>query len=104
MGSAGILDKMRARADQFFRNRQFDQAAAAYREILQIVPSDFDAIHHLGVIAVQLSHMEEGRKLLNAAVGVDGSKPEVWLHLGMALQHLGRVLQAGPGVPLDRSR
>ncbi|HWY63539.1 MAG TPA: tetratricopeptide repeat protein [Rhizomicrobium sp.] len=84
-----ILDQMRARAGQLFRSGKFDDAIAAYRGIMEVVPGDFDAIHHLGQAAIQLGHLEESRKLLKAAVSLKPEHAEAALHYGMALQHLG---------------
>jgi protein O-GlcNAc transferase len=89
-----ILDQMRDRARQLFLGRRFTEAAAAYRGILAVVPGDFDAVHHMGQVAIQLGHLEEARKLLDYASQLDPSHAEVRLHHGMALQHLGRTDEA----------
>ena len=93
MSSTGspILDQMRARANQLFRGGKYNEAVAAYRGIMEVVPSDFDAIHHLGQMAIQLGHLEEARRLLETAVRLKPDHAEAWLHQGMALQHLGRA-------------
>jgi predicted O-linked N-acetylglucosamine transferase (SPINDLY family) len=96
MSAAGttILDQMRARASQLYKSGKFDEAVAAYRGIMEVVPRDFDAIHHLGQLAIQLNHLEEARKLLDAATRIKPDAPEAWLHYGMALQHQGRADEA----------
>jgi predicted O-linked N-acetylglucosamine transferase (SPINDLY family) len=92
MSSTGspILDQMRYRASQLFQSGKYTEAAAAYRGIMEVVPSDFDAIHHLGLVALQLGHLEEARKLLQGALNLKPDHVEACLHHGMALQHLGR--------------
>ena len=89
-----ILEQMRARAVQLFKTGKFEEAVSAYRAILEVVPGDFEAIRHMGQVAIQLGHLEEARKLLDTATRLKPEHEEVWLHHGMALQHLGRTDEA----------
>ncbi len=86
-----VLEQLRARASGLFHSGRFEEAAAAYSGILKIVPSDFDAIHHMGMVAIQLGHLEEARKLLTAALSINANRADVWMHHGMAMQHLKRT-------------
>ena len=92
MSSQGSpLEQLRGRASQLFRAGRYDEAAENYRTVLQMSPSDFDAVHHLGVISIQTGKLPEARRLLQAAIDLSPANPEAWLHYGMSLQHLGRV-------------
>jgi predicted O-linked N-acetylglucosamine transferase (SPINDLY family) len=86
-----ILDQMRARASQLYHGGRFEEAASAYRGILEVVPQDFDAVRHMGLVAIHLGHPEEARRLLQGALNFKPDHDETWLHYGMALQHLGRT-------------
>ncbi len=61
-----------------------DDAAAAYRRILDAVPGHADATHLLGVVAFQKNDFGAARERIEAAIGLDGN---------VALYHanLGRV-------------
>ena len=89
-----VLDHMRAQAKQLYLSGKLAEAADAYRGIMEVVPSDWDAIHHLGQVALQLGYLEEARKLLQAALNLKPDNAEIWLHHGMMLQHLNRADEA----------
>ncbi len=92
MSAAGsAIENLRARASQLYRGGRLEESANLYRNILEMSPSDFDAIHHLGLVSIQTGRMEEARRLLRAALDISPSHPEAWLHYGMSLQHLGRA-------------
>ena len=88
------LDRIREHASQLFKGGRLEEAANAYRNILEMSPSDFDAVHHLGLIAIMTGRLEEARRLLQAALDLSPANPEVWLHYGMSLQHQGRADEA----------
>jgi len=95
MSAAGSpIENLRARASQFYRGGRLEESANLYRNILEMSPSDFDAIHHLGLVSIQTGRMEEARRLLRAALDLSPSNFETWLHYGMSLQHLGRTDEA----------
>jgi predicted O-linked N-acetylglucosamine transferase (SPINDLY family) len=70
------------------------EAAAAYGEVLARAPRDFDALHGLGTLKVQLGDNREGHRLLQAGSEIRQDSPQTWLHLGMAAQNLGRAEEA----------
>ncbi len=86
-----ILDQLRARAQKLYASGNYTEAAVAYRGIMEVVPSDFDALHHLGLVAFELGHLEEARKLLQGALNMRPDDAEIWLHHGMTLQRQGRA-------------
>jgi len=90
-GAGSHIENLRARASQLYHGGRLEESANLYRNILEMSPSDFDAIHHLGMASIQTGRLEEARRLLQAAIDVSPSNPEAWLHYGMSLQHLGRA-------------
>ena len=88
------IDRIRGQASQLFKAGRLEEAGNAYRNILEMSPSDFDAIHHLGMVAIMTGRLEEARRLLQAALDLSPNNPEVWLHYGMSLQHQGRADEA----------
>ena len=54
MSAAGSpLENLRARASQLYHGGRLEESANLYRNILEMSPSDFDAIHHLGLVSIQ---------------------------------------------------
>jgi predicted O-linked N-acetylglucosamine transferase (SPINDLY family) len=91
MGSSGNLRK---EAAGHLAARRFQEAIAAYGELLARAPQDVDALHKLGLLKVQTGAPEDGRVLLETALALDPAHAEAWLHHGMALQNLGRTEEA----------
>ncbi|MBV9550877.1 MAG: tetratricopeptide repeat protein, partial [Alphaproteobacteria bacterium] len=85
---------LRRKAAEHFAAERLKEAAAAYAELLALVPEDFEALHRLGTIRIQLGDSAEGHRLLTTATRVDAGTAETWLHLGMAAQNLGRLEEA----------
>lgn len=69
---------------------QLMQAEVAYREILRTNPTHFDALHYLGLIALQRGQVQEGIKLIQQALQADGKQIAALANLAMALRQLRR--------------
>jgi predicted TPR repeat methyltransferase len=72
-------------------------AAARYRQVLDIGPRQFDALHLLGVIKRQQGDAEEAVRLISAALAIDPAQASAHCNLGAALQDLGRSGEALAG-------
>ena len=71
-----------------------DAAVAGYSEILSAVPDHPDALHLLGVVALQRGQFVDAVDLIERALASRGPSALYLGHLGVALQSLGRVALA----------
>jgi tetratricopeptide (TPR) repeat protein len=69
-------------------------AERIYREVLRQQPNHFDALHLLGVIAVQTQQTELGVALLTKAIGLNAKIAAAHSNLGIALLRLKRPQEA----------
>jgi tetratricopeptide (TPR) repeat protein len=70
------------------------EAEAAYKNILNADPSEFDALHMLGIINAQRGSFAEAEKLLRQALAVDNKIPPLLHNHGTVLCNLGRFDEA----------
>jgi protein O-GlcNAc transferase len=73
---------------------RLDEAATAYRQVLQQAPGQFDATHLLGVIALQRGDLATAEKLIAEALKVKQRDPAALNNLGTALLRAGRLDEA----------
>ena len=66
------------------------EAERIYREVLQQQPNHFEALHLLGVIALQTRHPEPAVELIGKAIALNPEIAEAYFNRGLALQKLGR--------------
>jgi protein O-GlcNAc transferase len=64
------------------------EAAAIYRDLIDANPEDHDALHLLGVTAIQGGRFEEAVELISRSLAVDSSNPHALNHLGEAYRGL----------------
>jgi len=69
-------------------------AARIYEEVLQQQPNHFDALHLLGVIALQTRRPERAVELIRKAIGLNGKVAAAHSNLGNALKNLKRIEEA----------
>jgi protein O-GlcNAc transferase len=67
------------------------EAQSAYRRILAEAPRNADALHMLGVIALQTGGHDEAVELIRQAIGHNAGVPAFHNNLGNALKALGRL-------------
>lgn len=70
------------------------QAEVLYREILQREPACADALHLLGVIALQARRLDTAVELIGGAIALVPDEPAMHGNLGEALRQLGRLAEA----------
>ncbi|HEX3486493.1 MAG TPA: tetratricopeptide repeat protein [Micropepsaceae bacterium] len=73
---------------------QLDQAATLYRAMLADNPRNADALHLLGVIALQRKDAAIAVDLISRAVEIDTRNAAFFSNLGLALMELGRFQDA----------
>ncbi|QCO16661.1 tetratricopeptide repeat protein (plasmid) [Azospirillum brasilense] len=76
------------------RSGRLDDAMAAYRAILDLVPRHSDALHLLGLTEHQVGHHAQAEAHIAAALRIDPDFPAAWNHLGLVRQALDRPGQA----------
>lgn len=84
---------LQAKFDQAVALHQQQRLADAeriYREVLQRQPNHFDALHLLGVIALQTGHMEQAADLISKAIELNANVAAAHSNLGTALRDLKR--------------
>ncbi len=85
------------------------EARAAYRQLLQLAPNQFMALHMLGVLESDAKNYQQAEILLSRAVAADPRSADAHMSLGVALNGLRRhdeacasyrkALACGPTTP-----
>jgi predicted TPR repeat methyltransferase len=73
---------------------QLQAAQALYRQVLELNPRQFDALHLLGVLARQQGEFAAAIDLISQAIAIDGAQANAHAHLGVALLDAGQVEEA----------
>jgi predicted O-linked N-acetylglucosamine transferase (SPINDLY family) len=83
-----------AAAATAYRERRLAEAHALCGQILKDMPDHFDALHLLGVSALDSGKIDDAEAALTRAVDVDPRSAEASANLGLALFHLKRYEEA----------
>lgn len=70
------------------------EAASLYGEVLSVEPHNFDALHLLGVAALQTGHPADALSLFDQAAAIDRKRPELWTNRATALLSLDRCQES----------
>jgi tetratricopeptide (TPR) repeat protein len=73
---------------------KFAEAERAYADILRQQPKNFQALHLMGVLALQRGEAERGIELLRRALALEPRQPLAHRDLGNAMQQLERFEEA----------
>jgi tetratricopeptide (TPR) repeat protein/2-polyprenyl-3-methyl-5-hydroxy-6-metoxy-1,4-benzoquinol methylase len=76
---------------------QLDQAAAIYRKVLSFQPNSADALHLLGMIALQQGQAQAAAELIGKAIALNDRHAPYHAHLALARQTLGDMEGAVAG-------
>ena len=76
------------------KSGQLDKALSIYKNIINLYPNHFDALHLSGVIQIQNQNFSIGLELINKALNIDHQNPEAQLNKGMALLALKKIKDA----------
>jgi tetratricopeptide (TPR) repeat protein len=71
--------------------KQFSQAEEIYRQVLEIEPTNSDALHLLGVIAHQTSHHQRAVDLIRLAIEINPYVASYHSNMGTSLKELKQV-------------
>ena len=70
------------------------EAEGALRQVLNRHPDEADAVHLLGLVALQRRDFPEAERLLGRATQLDRRQPAAWNNLGVALREQGKLAEA----------
>jgi len=84
-------DNALAAALALHRAGRLEEAAAGYRNLLDLMPDDPDTLHLLGLVTAQAGQPEDGAKLIQRAIGLRPDAAIFHANLGYALRLLGRT-------------
>ena len=82
------------RATQLHAAGKLRDAEALYRQVLQREPLNPDALHHLGLIALQAGQPEPGIELMRRSIAIKPTVPFFHMNLGAAFHAVGRFPEA----------
>ncbi|SMH44919.1 tetratricopeptide repeat protein [Azospirillum agricola] len=89
-----MIEQTLAVATEHHRAGRTDEAERLYRDVLAASPGHPDALHLLGVIALQTGRAEDAVAMIGQAVAGDGGSPLFHANLGHALHACGRTREA----------
>lgn len=82
------------RAEEFFANKQYAQAASLYEQLLAYSPNDAEIYNNLGLTSFYLGRPDDALRWLNEGVAKDAGHQRIWLTLGYVNSQLGNTEQA----------
>lgn len=89
-----MIEQTLAVATEHHRAGRTAEAERLYREVLSLSPGHPDALHLLGVVALQSGRAAEAADLIGQAVAGDAGSPLFHANLGHALHATGRTREA----------
>ncbi|MFM8332447.1 MAG: tetratricopeptide repeat protein, partial [Candidatus Methylumidiphilus sp.] len=69
-------------------------AEALYQDVLQMQPGSADALHFLGILAVQSGNAERGIGLIGKSIALNPGNPEAHSNMGVVLKQAGHLEDA----------
>jgi tetratricopeptide (TPR) repeat protein len=101
LSSPGIVESMPSdpaeiyrRAEEFFANKQYAQAAQLYEQLLTYSPDDAEIYNNLGLTLFYLGRPDDALRRLNEGVDRDAGHQRIWLTLGYVNSQLGNTAEA----------
>ena len=88
---------MLSEAVRLHRDGQLDQAAALYRKVLAAHPDSADALHLLGMVALQQNQAQTAAELIRKAIALNNREAAYHFHLALAMQTLNDIESAVAG-------
>ena len=82
------------RANEFFVNKQYVNAAQLYEQLLAFSPNDAEIYNNLGLTLFYVGRSDEALRRLNEGVAVDAGHQRIWLTLGYVNSQLGNTEEA----------
>lgn len=82
------------RAEEFFANKQYAQAASLYEQLLAYSPNDAEIYNNLGLTSFYVGRPDDALRWLNEGVTKDAGHQRIWLTLGYVNSQLGNTEEA----------
>jgi predicted O-linked N-acetylglucosamine transferase (SPINDLY family) len=73
---------------------RFGEAEPLYRQVLELEPQSFPALHLMGLMRMQQGRLDEAQAFMDAALKVKPGAPETLANYGILLSSLGRLEDA----------
>jgi Flp pilus assembly protein TadD len=86
-----MIDSLFQQAQAHHQAGRLAEAEAIYRQILVAQPRHADALHWLGVLAMQTGRIDWALELIPRAIALEPRRAVFFGHLGLALQAAGRA-------------
>lgn len=81
-------------AHEHLQARRLADAELIYRQILAVNPAHFDALHYLGVIALQVRRYDKAVELISRAVEQNSASHAAYNNLGIAYMMQEKLVEA----------
>jgi tetratricopeptide (TPR) repeat protein/2-polyprenyl-3-methyl-5-hydroxy-6-metoxy-1,4-benzoquinol methylase len=91
--AANLADVLQ-RAVLLHQQGRVAEAERLYGQILSVSPTQFDALHLLGLVKIQQGHVDEGVRRIQAALAANPGSARAWFNLGIGLIQLDRLDEA----------
>lgn len=78
------LDRQVADAFQKHKKGQLDEAFATYSDVLRVMPTHADALHYMGLMAMQSRKAADAVRLIRRSLETEPDNPDAHNHLGQA--------------------
>jgi len=99
LSSPGLVETMPSsdpaeiyrRAEEFFANRQYPQAAELYERLLTFSPDDAEIHNNLGLTLFYMGRADDALRTLNEGVAANPEHQRIWLTLGYVNSQLGNT-------------
>jgi tetratricopeptide (TPR) repeat protein len=85
---------MASRADNYFINQQFEEAAELYQRMLVMGSGGVDTYNNLGITLHYLGRSDEALSVLDEGVEVDATYQRIWLTMGYVNSQIGHTEKA----------
>jgi len=89
--NSALIASFLQQAVELHQQGRLEPALALYRQVLELDPRQFDALHLLGVLARQQGDAQAAITLISQALAVDGAQAKAHCNLGVALLDAGRA-------------
>jgi tetratricopeptide (TPR) repeat protein len=88
------LEDAHAIAQEHHKTGNLTLADTTYRDILKVIPNDFNSLHYLSIIAYQQGNPEEGIEFIERAIIEKDDFAESWNAYAVMLAQVGREKEA----------
>lgn len=81
-------------ANQYFQDKDYDNAARLYRRVLELSPDNVGTLNNLGLTLYYLGRSSEALEMLRRGSDLQPEFQRIWLTLGFVESGLGNIPEA----------